>query len=77
MMKSPEAIAVAVRRENGSVVVKREEHEAVSKKHKWMGLPFIRGSVSMVQMLSIGVRILNDATSMLGIESEEPSKFEK
>ena len=77
MMKSPEAIAVAVRRENGNVVVKREEYEAPSKKHKWMGLPFIRGSVNMVQMLSIGMRTLSDATNMLGVETEEPSRFEK
>ena len=45
MMKSPDAIAVAVRRENGDVVVKREEYVSPAKKHKWMGLPFIRGSV--------------------------------
>ena len=79
MMKSPDAIAVAVRRANGDIVVKREEYESPAKKHKWMGLPFIRGSVNMVQMLGLGMRVLEDSMKMSGDESmqEEPSKFEK
>ena len=77
MMKGPDAIAVSVRRENGDVVVKRDAYEAPAKKHPWMGNPFIRGSVNMVQMLSMGMRVLSDSTAMLGMESEEPSRFEK
>ena len=77
MMKSPDAIAVAVRRENGDVVVKREEYVSPAKAHKWMGLPFIRGSVSMVQMLSMGMHVLSDSANMLGMDAEEPTKFEK
>ena len=79
MMKSPDAIAVAVRRENGDVVVKREEYVSPAKKHKWMGLPFIRGSVNMVQMMGLGMRVLEDSMKMSGNEEaqEEPTKFEK
>ena len=79
MMKSPDAIAVAVRRPNGDIVVKREDYELPSKKHPWMGKPFIRGSVNMVQMLGIGMRVLEDSMKMSGNEEaqEEPSKFEK
>ncbi len=76
MMKAPDAIAVAVRRENGDVVVKREQYEAPGKKHHWMGLPFIRGSVNMVQMMALGMRVLTDSTNMLGLEEEKPTKFE-
>ena len=78
MMKSPNAIAVAVRRKNGDIVVKRDPYESPAKKHKWMGLPFIRGSVNMVQMLGLGMRVLEDSVKMSGeAEEEEPSKFEK
>ena len=79
MMKSPDAVAVAVRRANGDIVVKREDYVSPAKKHKWMGLPFIRGSVNMVQMLGLGMRVLDDSMKMSGDESmqEEPSKFEK
>ena len=46
MMKGPHAIAIAVRRENGDIIVSREDYEPLSKKHPWMGKPFIRGAVS-------------------------------
>ena len=77
MMKSPDAVAVAVRRPNGDIVVKREPYVSPAKKHKWMGWPFIRGSVSMVQMLGLGMRVLEDSMKMSGEGEEEPSKFEK
>ena len=79
MMKAPDAVAVAVRRANGDIVVKREKYESPAKKHPWMGLPFIRGSVNMVQMLGLGMRVLEDSLKMSGNEDaqEEPSKFEK
>jgi Predicted metal-dependent enzyme len=79
MMKAPDAVAVAVRRKNGDIVIKREPYESPAKKHKWMGLPFIRGSVNMVQMLGLGMRVLEDSMKMSGEEDaqEEPSKFEK
>ena len=79
MMKAPDAVAVAVRRPNGDIVVKREPYEAPSKKHPWMGLPFIRGSVNRVQMMGLGMRVLEDSLKMSGNEDaqEEPSKFEK
>ena len=78
MMKSPDAVAVAVRRPNGDIVVKREEYQSPAKKHPWMGLPFIRGSVNMVQMMALGMRVLEDSMKMAGTEEEEqPSKFDQ
>ena len=77
MMKGPEAIAIAVRRENGDIVVTRETYEPLSKKHPWMGKPFIRGAVSFVTMLGQGMKVLDKSSQMLGVAEEEPSKFEK
>ena len=77
MMKGPDAIAVAVRRPDGDIVVKRETYESPAKKHKWMGWPFIRGTVNMVQMLSIGMKTLTDSANMSGAEeTEAPSKVD-
>ena len=77
MMRSPDAIAIAVRRPDHSIVVKRSEYTPLSKKHPWMGLPVIRGAVSMVTMLSSGMSTLQTSTQMLGVLDEEPTKFEK
>lgn len=76
MMKAPEHIAIAVRRPNGDIVVKREKYQSPTKKHKWMGLPFIRGGVNMAMMLKLGMKVLEDSSTMLG-DSEEPDKLEK
>lgn len=76
MMKSPDAIAVSVRRPDGTIVMKRTKYVAPSKKHKWMGWPLVRGIVSMCSMLAMGMRTLQDSTDMLGILDEEPTKFE-
>ena len=77
MMRSPDAVALAVRRPDGTIVVKRDPFEPISKKHRWMGLPFIRGAVNMVTMLVTGMNVLQTSTEMLGIMDEEPTKFEK
>ena len=79
MMQSPsdESIAIAVRRPNGKIMVTCKHNEPLSKKHKWMGLPFIRGCVNMVMMLKMGMETLDKSTQMLGVMEEEPSKFEK
>lgn len=78
MMKAPDAIAVAVRRPDGDIVVKRDNYVSPAKKHKWMGLPFIRGTVNMVDMLKVGMNTLESSATMVGEEQvEEPSKFEK
>ena len=79
MMKAPDAVAVAVRKPDGSIVVKREDYVSPAKRHKWMGLPFIRGAVNMVNMLSLGMRVLTESAKMVGEEevTEEPGKFEK
>ena len=79
MMQSPsdESIAIAVRRPNGKIMVTCSHREPLSKKHKWMGLPLIRGCVNRVVMLKMGMETLDKSTQMLGVMDEEPSKFEK
>ena len=76
MMRSPDATAIAVRRPDGTIVAVRHDYEPLSKKHKWMGLPFIRGAVNMATMLSSGMSTLSESTKMLGVMDEEPTKFE-
>ena len=77
MMKAPDAIAVAVRRENGDILVKRDPYISPFKKGSFWTKPFIRGSVNMFMMMKLGMRVLEDAAQMTGaLESEEPSRFE-
>ena len=79
MMQNPAngTMALAVRRPSGRIVVSCEHKEPLSKKHKWMGWPLVRGCVNMVTMLAMGMQTLDKGTQMLGLLEEEPTKFEK
>lgn len=77
MMRSPDAVAITVRRPDGTMVVQHKSYTPLSKKHPWMGWPFLRGIVNMATMLTTGMKTLEDSTKMLGEMEEEPSKFEK
>ncbi len=78
MMKAPDAIAITVRRPDGTMVVQRKEYTPAAKKHKWLGWPIIRGVVNMGSMLSMGMSTLEESMKMLGEDfEEEPTKFEK
>jgi len=76
MMKSKDAIAVSVRLPNGSIVINRKEYVPLSKKHKWMGYPFIRGIVNLGSMLSMGMKTIQLSSLMAGAVQEEPTRFE-
>ncbi len=77
MMKAPHAIAVAVRKPDGTIAVEAEPYHSIAEKHSWMKWPVVRGCVNMVTMLKMGMDTLNKSTRMLGVLEEEPSKFEK
>lgn len=77
MMKAPDAIAITVRRPDGTMVVKRQAYVSPAKKHPWMAWPLVRGVINMGSMLYTGMTILQQSTEMLGVLDEEPSKFEK
>ncbi len=78
MMKAPDAIAVAVRREDGAILIKRTPYVSPIKKGSFLSKPFIRGSVNMVMMMKLGMKVLEDSTQMTGaLESEKPSRFEE
>jgi uncharacterized protein YqhQ len=74
MMRSPTKMAMAVRQENGKIVM---SHHPVTPKTGWNKAPFIRGVVSFVVMLQMGFETLAESVRMLGLEEEEPGKFEK
>ncbi len=77
MMRSPNATAVTVRRQDGSMVTKLTPFVPLKEKHPWMGKRFIRGVINMGTMLYYGMNTLEDSTKMLGLLEEEPTKFEK
>ncbi len=76
MMRGTQGIATAVRKPNGEIIVNVEESIPYSKRNIFLGLPIIRGFVSLIESLIIGMRSLNYSASFFE-EYDEPSKFDK
>lgn len=79
MMRNGDNYAVGVRRETGEISIAKDTFVSVRKKHKWLDLPIIRGSVNMVESMMLSFRTLETSAEQFGIEETEgePSKFEK
>ena len=59
MMRSPTLIAVAVRRADGSLGMLEKSFESITRRVKILGLPVIRGAVSLFETLYLGITALN------------------
>ncbi len=76
MMRSDDRIATAVRIPSGEIKVKTESFISLTKKHKILGFPVIRGAVSFIEMLFVGIKSLNFSAdvAVAEIEKEEAAK---
>ncbi len=59
MMRGPERLATAVRRKNGNIELKLTPFISITQKKKLLGMPIIRGFVSLIEMMKIGLSTLN------------------
>ena len=58
MMRSPDRVAVAVRRADGKIVLKNDPYISLTKRNKFWGLPIIRGAVILIESIIIGIKAL-------------------
>jgi len=73
MMRGPQHIATALRKKDGHIVLKKQKFVSKTKTNKFFGLPLIRGFVSLIEMLSIGIKTLNFSAEE-AIKDEEADK---
>ncbi|MEE9443338.1 MAG: DUF1385 domain-containing protein [candidate division Zixibacteria bacterium] len=76
MMRSDDRIATAVRIPSGEIKVKTDKYISLTKRKKILGWPIIRGAVSFIEMLIIGIKSLNFSAdvAVTEIEKEEAAK---
>lgn len=77
MMKNGETYAVAVRKPDHTIEVKKETYKGLASKCRIFRLPFIRGIFNFIDSMVLGMSTLTYAASFYEEEEEEPSKFEK
>jgi len=76
MMRGKYGVATAVRQEDGDIIVSKEDIEPIIKKNKFFDIPIIRGFVTLIESLIIGIKSLNYSATFFE-ETDEPSKFDK
>ena len=74
MMKNRQEYAVAVRKPDGEIEVKKEHYEGITSRCALFRVPFIRGIFNFIESMSLGMRILNYSASFYEEEEEETAR---
>ena len=79
MMRHKEDIAVAVRKSDGSIEIGKQKAKSPTANYKILGLPIIRGVVSFIFSLVVGMKTLMFSADFDEIlqEEEEQARKEK
>ena len=59
MMRSPTRVAVAVRRPGGEIALMEKPFASITRRHRLLGLPIVRGAVGLFETLTLGIAALN------------------
>lgn len=76
MMKNGESYAVAVRKPNGKITVKKDVDHSYVKHEKLKKIPFVRGIFNFMDSLVLGMNTLTYSAEFYE-EDEKPSKLDK
>lgn len=79
LMRGPKDVAIAVRKPDNEIVVKKMKLETLGMRYKFFRLPFIRGVVGLVESLIFGLRALMYSAEFFEVEEEnkKPSIFDR
>ena len=75
MMRGNKGQATAIRKPDGKIEIDMKKMVPITKKYKFLNIPFIRGIFVLVDSLVTGINTLNYSASFFE-EDEEESKFE-
>jgi uncharacterized protein YqhQ len=70
MMRSPQALAIAVRRPDGTVLLKDEPYTSLAARYPLLKRPLLRGPVVLLESLVTGIRALS-FSAQVAVEEEE------
>jgi uncharacterized protein YqhQ len=77
MMRHGNRIAAAVRRPDGEIVIQERDYIPLTKRYKMLGLMFVRGFVTLVEMMIVGMKcLLFSAEVALTEEEEKPQPWQ-
>lgn len=75
MMRGKRYQAMSARLEDGRIVSEVEEFTMLTDRHKFLGLPFIRGTFNMIDSLISGMKALTWSTNVSLAEDEDEEEL--
>src|SRR5206468_8570141 len=76
MMRAPNSYAVAVRRQDGSIVSKSERLPKLAEKYPLLRIPVLRGSAVLIHSMLLGIKSLNFSATV-AFEDQPPEEESK
>ena len=77
MMRSKDKLATAVRIPSGEILVKTEDYLPITKRFRYLDIPIVRGAISFVEMMVIGIKTLNFSADIAVKEAEKEEAAKK
>src|SRR5262245_54206732 len=75
MMRAPNSYAVAVRRQDGTIVSKSERLPKLAEKYPILRVPILRGGAVLIHSMLLGIKAINfSATVVFEDQSGSPEK---
>ncbi|MFN7949165.1 MAG: DUF1385 domain-containing protein [Blastocatellia bacterium] len=71
MMRAPNSYAVAVRKQDGSIVCKAERLPKLAEKYPILKVPVLRGSAVLIHSMILGIKALNFSATVAFDETEK------
>lgn len=76
MIRSRSHLVICVRKPNKEILTNVEKVDSITKKHKALGVPFVRGIVALPETLYLGFKgLFFSANAALEDEEDETAKF--
>lgn len=69
MMRSPNYVSIACRKQNGEFITQTYCYQNIIRKYKFLNIPILRGFINMIEMLFIGTKAMNFSTDIF-VEDE-------
>ncbi len=70
-MRNGEQVALAVRKPDGAISVKSSQQGSITQKYPFLKVPFIRGTVNLIESLAVGMKALTHSANLSAQSAEE------
>jgi uncharacterized protein YqhQ len=75
MMRSPNTIVVAVRKQNGSIKTHDRFYRTLTQRFKFLNIPFVRGIINLFEMMGVGMGAVNFSATE-SVSFQDPNNAE-